>query len=283
MDELALIRDLAEGPALPDRNRLAPARAGLLAATTPATGRRWGGGRIALAGTAGLAAAVVVVVAALQPSPSPAVDNLPLRPASQVLDDAARAALHQETVVPRPDQFLHVVQRGAGGKVVYEAWLSIDGTHDGLVDVPRDGGRTPLPACRPGVKQDTANQCQPEPHYLPDLPSDPAKLLDQLRANATQESPEARTNAIAKDLWNYAETYWLTPAQRAAVYRAAAQVKGLRVVEGVKDPAGRAGTGIVWSYGGSEAMWIFDPRTHRFLGSQTAATDLALVDAVGER
>ncbi|GAA2579123.1 CU044_5270 family protein [Winogradskya consettensis] len=290
MDDLTLIRDLTEDAVLPNAKRLAPARAAFIAEAGLAKKRFWSMGRIAFAGTAGLAAAAIVVVAAAKappPAPAPAPPlamaptERPLRLASQVLDEAADAALRQEAVVPRPDQFLYLSQRGAGGKVVYEGWFSIDGKHDGLV-IRSEEGETVLEACRPGKKTVEGDNCKPEAHYLPDLPTDPKKLLKQIEKDANQDTEEARTNAIAKDLWYYAEQFWLTPKQRAAVYRAAATVPGLKVIEGVTDPAGRKGTGVAWTYG-AQAMWIFDPETNVFLGSQTTTTDVALVDAVRDR
>ena len=76
----------------------------------------------------------------------------------------------------------------------------------------------------------------------------------------------------------------LRSAQRAALYRAAAEVPGLKVVAGAKDAAGRPGTGIAWTYaGGPEMMWVFDAKTHQYLGTPTETSTSALVDKVGER
>lgn len=49
-----------------------------------------------------------------------------------------------------------------------------------------------------------------------------------IAALADQETQDVRTNSTAKDIWYLSSGHYLRSAQRAALYRAAAEVPGLR-------------------------------------------------------
>jgi hypothetical protein len=290
MDELTLIREVGEQEHLPDAARLAPARERLLAEAGKSAWSRRRVATLATAtlATAGLAAGLVAVVAALQVPDAAPADHA-LVPVAQFLDQAAVTAQQDPDLVPRPDQFAYVKYTGPEGTT--EAWYSIDGRHDGLRRGP-DGTMT-LPACEGGRTEQSAGNpqrpgCDPMPMYLPDLPTDTDAMVAWLkRRNPGEYGPEANVNGIGKDLWVFTSDYWLRPAQRAALYRAAAKISGLRLVEGVRDGSGRTGTGVAWVGPGETAdqvMWIFDPETHLLLGSPTSSVSpVKLVDKVGER
>jgi hypothetical protein len=164
----------------------------------------------------------------------------------------------------------------------------MDGTRDGEVINYADGtDRYKLDGCVGGSEQSIPEQgggCVPDPAYLPKLPSDVKGMLAYLGKRNTQASPDVRTNSMAKDMWYLSSGHYLRSAQRAALYRAAAEVPGLKVVNGAKDAAGRKGTGIAWTYaGGPEMMWIFDSKTHKYLGTPNETSTSAIVDKVGER
>jgi hypothetical protein len=91
-------------------------------------------------------------------------------------------------------------------------------------------------------------------------------------------------NALGKDVLALAEDY-LRPQSRAALYEAAAEAPGLRVVEHVQDGAGRPGIGIAWpsTNGLKEIVLVFDAETYVYLGmASSGVMDLAIVNEVGQ-
>ncbi|MGX6604492.1 CU044_5270 family protein [Micromonosporaceae bacterium Da 78-11] len=294
MDEMTLTRELGDETPLPAGARLVPARDRLMAELTASApsrhrARLWTG-----VGAAGLVAAAVTGLLVLPPAtvtaPPPSgirsTGTLSLRPAAQVLGLAADATLTEADVVPAPDEFLYRADLGPDGKVIYEIWKSIDGSRPGLVIRYEPGGadRIELPGCPVSTKDEPAEQggCGYDPAVLPDLPSDPQGLLAYLRTQGNDENEQTLTNSMAKEIWNLSAAHYLRPAQRAALFRAAATVDGLQVLDGVTDAAGRVGTGVSWKYFGSDTTWIFDPRTHRYLGTPQETSRTAIVKQVGE-
>jgi hypothetical protein len=290
MDELTMVRDLGRETPEPDGRQLAAGRDALLAEAGRSRRRKR---TIYSWAAAGLAAGVVAVLtlpgsAGPPPRPEPGLAvEYSMRPASQVLDLAATAALAEPDLQPRPDQFLYRADKGPDGKLIYEIWKSVDGTRNGEV-VRYDPGATdriPLEACPANNKNLVPEQggCLPDPAYLPDLPSDVEGMLAYLRERNAGDTKDATTNSTAKDIWELSAAHYLRPAQRAALFRAAATVAGLKVVDHATDAAGRKGTGVAWTYaGGPEMMWIFDPKTFTYLGTPTETSTTAIVDRVGE-
>ncbi|MDG4785148.1 CU044_5270 family protein [Micromonospora sp. WMMD1102] len=323
MDELRLVQQLdAEiPPASPEQ--LAPARNRLMAMATaaspalsepppvrrentspaasressPVTARNrrstWRNWRLALGSVmaAGVAAAVAAVLVL---APDRLGGDVPAAraDATQVLRNAAAAALRLPDVAPRPDQFIY--RRAQDGPATSESWLSVDGTRDGLSRETSAGKRTDaiLPGCRNGraavmkgneVVAGQTEKCTPQPGYLADLPTDVAGMRSYLAEHGSGEP--GSVNAAGKDVLDLADSY-LRPQSRAALYEAAATVPGLRAVEGVTDGAGRTGVGIAWpsTAGAGEIVLVFHPETYAFLGmSETSAVlAVAVVDRVGQ-
>ncbi|MBE1492827.1 CU044_5270 family protein [Plantactinospora soyae] len=300
MDDLRLLQQAGREIPLATPDQLAPARDRLLAAmtTTPATpttirreARR--GWRFVFGGVAaaGVAAAIVSVLVL---APDRVGGDLPAAraDASQVLRNAAAAALRLPDATPRPDQFIYT--RTQEGKETRESWLSVDGTRDGLVrTASADGGsNSVLPGCRDGraavVKGDQVlpgrtEPCTLEPGYRSDLPTDAAAMGAYLTENRSGEP--GSVNSAGKDVYYFAGAY-LRPRTRAALYEAAATVPGLRAVENVTDGAGRPGIGIAWPSTGrsGEMILVFEPESYAFLGvsGASAVLDLAVVDKVGQ-
>jgi hypothetical protein len=278
MDELTMVRDLGRQVPLPDADRLAPARALLLAEVlTEARPRRRSRRLIAGLTTAGLAAAAAAVL--IVAAPAHQADPTP----TDFLYAAADAVLAQPDVVPRPDQFVYVDFRMIGGKR-YESWSSIDGKHDGLTDGP-DGRRIDraCPDGKPDAIPEQGGGCVPNPRYLPDMPADTDAMIAWLRERNPNDSQANITNGIAKDIMSLSMNFWLRSEQRAALYRAATQLPGLRLVPDSTDAAGRKGTGVTWERAEGDIMWIFDPATHILIGSPGYTSSMALVDKVGDR
>ena len=217
--------------------------------------------------------------------------RLSVRPVSQVLGPAAGTAAREPDLLPRPEQYLYLREVGRDGRVNAERWYSVDGTRDGLGFNRESGGmaRFAFPGCRDGryiSGSERGARCTPMPAYLPDLPTDAeamARYLNERNAHLDDDPAQNKTNGIAKDMWQLATSRYLRPAQRAALYKAAAKIPGITVVDGAVDATGRRGTGVSWRFGKETVMWIFDPVSYAYLGTATDTTVQAIVDRVGER
>lgn len=298
MDELALLRELADATPLPDAEHLAPARARLTSAMTmtaaePATARRLPPDRprrrrrLWLPGVtaAGIAAAITAVVALGGREP---VSEPPANAAAvEILRDAAAAARALPDTPPRPDQFVYTKTEGPGD-YVREAWLSADGTHDGLI--MQLGDVIPLPGCRNGQSQaykgpnpipGLFTPCEPYPAYDPDLPTDAAGMRDYV---TTLPGTNDKTNSLAKNIYSLVGENYVRPASLAALFEAAAHIDGLTIEENVTDGAGRPGVGVSWTNTNTITL-VFDRHTYAFLGvaGSDAVVQRAVVDVAGQR
>ncbi|MEV4542980.1 CU044_5270 family protein [Micromonospora echinaurantiaca] len=313
MDEMRLLQQLGDETGLPAAERLQPARSRLATAmattavhsSAPAVStvlaapprsrrpaRRLVPSGVAAAGLAAAIASVLVLVPDQLGGRTP-----PARAdATQVLRNAAAAALQVPDVDPRPDQFVYI--RSQEGRELRESWRSVDGTRDGLIIETSAAGRTELvvPGCRNGravavkgnrVVPGETEPCTPEPAYRADLPTDATAMRAFLTANASGEPGDA--NALGKDVLYYLTDSYLRPQTRAALYEAAATLPDLRAVPSAEDAAGRPGIGITWpSTGGSGGpVLVFHPETHTFLGvggsaGGSAVLAVAIVDRAGQ-
>lgn len=299
MDELALLKELGDATPLPDAEHLAPARARLMSAMTTTAAepvaearrlppepprRRW---RLWLPGltAAGIAAAITGVIAfgGQEPVSVPPAKTV----AAEILYDAAAAARELPDTPPRPDQFVYTRTQGANG-YAREAWLSADGTHDGLV--MQDGDTIPLPGCRNGQSQvykgnqplpGMVEACEPFPAYDPDLPTDPAGMREYLMALPGSKD---RTNSLGKNILALVGENYVSPASLAALFEAVAELDGLTVEEHAQDGAGRPGVGVSWTYTNKITL-VFDRDSHAFLGvaGADAIVQQAVVDIAGQR
>ena len=290
MDEMALLKDMADGTPLPSAAELAPARNRLVAGfatTEEAAPARRPRRRLVVSAavTVGLAAAITGVVAlgGLEP-----VGVAPREAsAAEILHQAAEAQRTLPDTPPRPDQFIYTKTEYSQADPVNalrESWLSADGTHDSLVS--QGGEQIPIPGCRDGqaavVKGEEPlpgvfEPCTPSPAYRTTLPTDAAGMREYLNA-----TPGGN---VGKEIhFLVAETY-VPPASVAALFEAIADFPGLTVEENAQDGAGRQGTGVTWTKDGEKMTLVFDRTTHAFLGFAgiEAVTAQAIVDAVGQR
>jgi hypothetical protein len=291
-----LVRRLTDVP-VPTAAQLTPARERLLAglparsagsglAAVP-TGRGVPGAPRRRRGRLMAAAAVTVSVAAGLTALSVVTTTTPhgttpppaSATAAEILSRAAAAARSAPETAPRPDQFVYTESRSAVG--VRRAWLSADGTHDGVVE--QQGERLPIPGCRNGSppigrENGVDVPCEVRPAYQRDLPTTKAGMLAYLNEDTNS------TNAVAKKGLSTADERYVRPAARAALYDALAAVPGIAAVQDARDGAGRRGIGVRWTYGGGAVTLVFDRTTYRFLGTDSdAVLRQAIVDRVGER
>ncbi len=215
-----------------------------------------------------------------------------------MLDHAARSALAQPAVVPRPDQFVYWKTAGSLSGAT-ETWRSADGSRDGFV--LSGGNKTMLWGCSGGwqtVQPDPGSgrtsltqRCVAEPAFLPGVPATASGMRDYLARNFGSSVRDAAVAEKVTEIMLYQN--YLLPAQRAALYQFLVTLPGLKVVPHGRDYAGRPGVGVSLTTGGFTTMWIFDPKTFAYLGdveqaggkliSGDAVLKVAIVDEAGQR
>jgi len=166
--------------------------------------------------------------------------------------------------IPEPNQFYYINDGS------YQAWLSMDGTHDGLVIT--DGSGTPVPGCKNGSEIDMGNSgpqsvpCTPRPAFLADAPTTSTAMATYL-GFVDGGGP---VNSAGKQIYELLSTRYLRPAARAALFGALTDLEGLQLV-----PAGTGGLseneiGVQWpAPGGGATRLVFDSHSDDYLGVTT--------------
>lgn len=243
-----------------------------------------------------LTAAAVATVAAVTFTLLPSSGGAPsVTSSGTLLEDVALAAEHDNAGDKvRDDQFAYVdtktsyAKRTADGKGTVivplhrlESWVSVDASADGLIRDAADPREIHPPALGPGhyFAGDSSSY-----NHLKSLPADPDAMYDWLEQAAKKgarfqfvaskgayvKGPQAMF-LLAGDLIDEA---MVPPEQSAALYRAAARIPGVTVVEDAVDALGRHGVGVARQDDGSPVRveWIFDEKTYEFLGERTTVT-----------
>ncbi|MFH8668498.1 CU044_5270 family protein [Streptomyces anulatus] len=231
--------------------------------------------------------------------------------------DISGAAARAELPEPGPGQFLYVRSEvswlvsweGADGKNrsyvdkihPREVWMSPDGDKGWLMEpykgaIDRDG----ITLDDPEGGDRTLNS--PSYDYLRTLPTDPGPLLKKIydETGGMGNGPDQQAFSTIGDLLR---EQVVPPKLAAGLYRAAARIPGVVLVDDSVDAAGRHGVAIARTdeADGARTEWIFDRETYTYLGERTvqtrdaegieagtvrgrtAVTDRAVVDAVKQR
>ncbi|CAM5363202.1 CU044_5270 family protein OS=Streptomyces fumanus OX=67302 GN=GCM10018772_60350 PE=4 SV=1 [Streptomyces fumanus] len=227
---------------------------------------------------AGAVAAVVATLSVTLPSdePAPAAS----KEAAALWEDIALAA--EKADVPtgiRDDQFVYIkskggwaTQRGDGAPAELqpvhqrEVWLSVDGSREGMLHDPYvRSDHEPLEKPTPGIPSNT------DYRHLQTLPTDPDEMYAWLTgASEGSDSKDEANFVLVGDL---ARESLMPPAQAAALYRAAAKIRGVFVVDDAVDAAGRHGVAVARIDDGERVELIFDKRTKEFLGEREVAVE----------
>ncbi|MER5539202.1 CU044_5270 family protein [Streptomyces mirabilis] len=232
---------------------------------------------------------------------------------ASTVEHIAAAASASKTPEPGPGQYIYIKSKVSYLSVLHtgtdksktlvqplhirEAWNSPDGKQ-GWLDEPGyqpKGGIT--------LNSDVESSLNaPSYDYLKTLPTDPDALLKKIykETKGQGNSPDQEAFTMVGDLLGEQ----LAPAKlNAALYRAAAKIPGVVVVDHVKDAAGREGIALahVDQQSGDRTEWIFDRKTYAYLGSRgvqvkqaddvkpgtvleyTAVLERAVVDAQEQR
>ncbi len=210
------------------------------------------------------------------PTSPPRADQLVY---SQTIEDYAAYIM----ISNNPDKF-----KSYQALVMRQAWMSVDGTHDGLVKENKISGQpeagyllapTPFPGCvnhraavvdkHNKVHRDQTQHCDVDPAYKAHLPTTPAGMLQYIHTTATRTNSHNLFGTI--DDYLLGENY-LTPAQLATVFRAASLIPDVTVVQNVVDLDGRHGVAVALadprSHGAVRQELIFDPTTYAYRGYQ---------------
>ncbi|MFF3730106.1 CU044_5270 family protein [Streptomyces sp. NPDC002476] len=153
-----------------------------------------------------------------------------------------------------------------------QTWQSFDGTKGWLIDptvndspegetlsLPDEQGNTPV-----------ANLNAPSYDYLAALTTDPDELLKKIykETKGKGNSPDQEAFTTIGDLLG--ESY-PPAALYSALFKAAAKIPGVVVVDDAVDAAGRHGVAVARldETSGERMEWIFDRKTHEFLGERS--------------
>lgn len=178
--------------------------------------------------------------------------------ASAVLRKAALAALQLPGGAPLPDQFVYtklfITQTPNGsGPGVQQTWASVDGTRLGLQDNGGPHDSRALPACRDGFWVDkpvrqpaeqTTLRCTAANNaaYQPTMPTSLGALRGYLHKRLGLWPGDS--GGLLTSIETMMTTSYLTPAQRAELYRLLAQTPGLTLVPHATNVRGQTGVGI---------------------------------------
>ncbi|MCX4912051.1 CU044_5270 family protein [Streptomyces sp. NBC_00687] len=205
----------------------------------------------------------------------------------QLLDQASTAAGRETHPTLKPGQYVYIESRTANTFVKTvdnksslasyalhqrQIWLSADGTRGWLIDptvnrnsrgetlsLPDEQGNTP----KAGVGH-------PSYDFLARLTTDPDKLLKLIykETKGQGNTPDQQAFTTIGDLLT--ESY--PPAELySALFRAAAKIPGVVMVNDAQDAIGRSGVAVARldEVSGERTEWIFDKKTHIFLGDRT--------------
>lgn len=230
--------------------------------------------------------------------------------ATTLLENIALAA--EGTELPsgiRDDQFVYIKSRiaymtyanGGPGKLdpVHdrEVWLSVDGVRDGLLEEDKDHLRHQVLSFSGDLLEKPATPSATSYRSLSKLPTDPDKMLAWLYETVAEEVDDEQPDKDYRAFVLFGDLIRETlmpPKVGAALYRAAAKIPGVEVVQDVQDTTGRTGIAVTRTGAdGEEEQLIFDKKTYTFLGERvlddgkligsSSVLERAVVDRTGQR
>lgn len=204
----------------------------------------------------------------------------------QLLDQISLAASDGTHPTVKPGQFVYIESQSAAtyakfvddkGSLVShplhkrQVWESADGKEGWLIDPTvnesPEGETLSLPNEKGEFEDGSINN--PTYEFLSNVTTDPDKLLKLIykETKGQGNSPDQQAFSTIGDL--LLESY--PPAELySALFKAAAKIPGVVVVNDAKDALGRGGVAVARldETGGYREEWIFDKKTHVFLGER---------------
>ncbi|MFI5823688.1 CU044_5270 family protein [Streptomyces rishiriensis] len=205
----------------------------------------------------------------------------------QLLDQISLAAAHVFQPDVKPGQYIYIESKTADTFVKTvddksslashelhrrQVWMSPDGTKGWLIDPAvndsSEGETLSLPDEQGNTRKAYLNN--PSYDYLAKLTTDPDALLAKIykETKGHGNSPDQEAFTTIGDL--IGESY--PPADLyPALFKAAEKIPGVVVVNDAVDAAGRHGVAVARldETSGAREEWIFDEKTHVFLGERT--------------
>ncbi|CAL9344007.1 hypothetical protein SUDANB108_00322 [Streptomyces sp. enrichment culture] len=229
--------------------------------------------------TAAVAVAALLTVGGGAPAPSTDPE------AVRLLNRIATVAAGQDAPRVRDDQYVYTLTQGTqqvmdSGRDTFRRsdWHAVDGTRDGLARITVLSG--------PSGKGTTDMTLEADPNHttyreLQALPTDTDALYEHVW-NATEGQGPTHEEAALEMIGSMLEGATLLPDVDAALYRAAARIPGVTVVDRAKDAAGRTGVGLAFGDGDDRDVWVFGRKNLKYLGSDDVALlDIDVVDEPG--
>ncbi|MBA2949648.1 hypothetical protein [Streptomyces himalayensis] len=176
-------------------------------------------------------------------------------PGDPVTDQEAVGLLNRIATLAAPEDAGDIFRRSD--------WQAVDGKRAGLARITVLSG--------PSGRGTKTMRLDADPNAvtyreLQALPTDPAAPYRKIWADTEGQEPTQEEAAL--------ETIG------AALYRAAARIPGVFVVE---DAAGRRGIGLAFADGDDRDVWVFDRTTLHYLGSdEVALLDVGVVNKIGK-
>nr|WSZ97414.1 CU044_5270 family protein [Streptomyces sp. NBC_00857] len=205
----------------------------------------------------------------------------------QLLDQLSLAAADSTNPTVKPGQYVYIEskqadthERTVDDKTTLvsnelhtrQTWMSADGVKGWLIDpsvnespegetltLPDEQGNTPVP-----------HLGGPSYDYLAKLTTDPDQLLKKIykETKGQGNNPDQQAFTTIGDLLS--ESY-PPAALYSALFKTAAKIPGVVVVQDSEDAAGRHGVAVARmdELSGERMEWIFDKKTHVYLGERT--------------
>lgn len=210
-------------------------------------------------------------------------------PTMQLLGRIADVAQSKPLPTVRDDQFVYVESKVSSEQDtlfssgyhstlsplhVRQIWHSVNGKEPGLLrDGATDAALGPIP---------TPNVNAPDYRYLESLPTDPAKLFAKIYRETKGEGqaggPDAEAFVTIGDLLR---EQIAPPAVTAALYKAAAMIPGVHVIDDVVDVTGKHEVAVALNNPIATNEWLFDKSSLEYVGEQTISLKAGPLGPVG--
>ena len=189
-------------------------------------------------------------------------------PASALLQKIAAAAGRAHPVHPRAKQFTYVsydIAFGSNKLHKRQVWTSVSDICKGAQT--EENGVVSVIAIIEGMCPDPGRlNFYPTYRLMRSLPTRPASLLRYIESHTGKTDHE--NLRIIRTISSLLINAIAPPKTTAALYRAAATLPGLQVVQHAKDPLGRPGVGVTFRFDGVRIEWIFNLKTFNLLGER---------------
>ncbi|MEU2869523.1 CU044_5270 family protein [Streptomyces olivoreticuli] len=196
------------------------------------------------------------------------------------VDRISLAAARQPALEPRQDQYIYVESKVTGGHVDRSSGkekLVVNPLHsrqvwhspDGLKNFIYEPGHEFMDKNGEDLDRDPAHEVTDWGSYnsVKALPVDPETLLKRLYRGGKSGDAQDDWTAFG-EIGQLLDEQIAPPEISAALFKAAAKIPGVTLVDKATDATGRTGVAITHTYRNSRQEWIFDRNTYEYLGQR---------------